>query len=64
MDVGALCGTIGQDDRTVDDVAGELFDDGETELDVRASGGASAKQNAEMSASRVVDDTSTDEAQR
>ncbi len=35
MDLGALCDTIGRDDRTVDDVAGELFDATETELDER-----------------------------
>ncbi len=35
MDLGALCDTIGRDDRTVDDVAGELFDATESELDER-----------------------------
>jgi hypothetical protein len=35
MDLGALCDTIGRDDRTVDDVAGELIDATETELDER-----------------------------
>jgi hypothetical protein len=35
MDLGALCDTIGRDDRTVDDVAGELFDATDAELDER-----------------------------
>ena len=35
MDLGALCDTIGRDDRTVDDIAGELFDATESELDDR-----------------------------
>ncbi len=35
MDLGALCDTIGRDDRTVDDVAGELIDATDTELDER-----------------------------
>jgi hypothetical protein len=35
MDLGALCDTIGRDDRTVDDVAAELFDTTDTELDER-----------------------------
>ncbi len=35
MDLGALCDTIGRDDRTVDDVAAELFDATESELDDR-----------------------------
>jgi hypothetical protein len=35
MDVGALCETIGRVDRTVDDVAGELFDATDAELDER-----------------------------
>ena len=35
MDLGALCDTIGRGDRTVDDVADELFDATETELDER-----------------------------
>jgi len=35
MDLGELCDTIGRGDRTVDDVAGELFDATESELDER-----------------------------
>ncbi len=35
MDLGALCDTIGRDDRTVDDVAGELIDATDAELDER-----------------------------
>jgi hypothetical protein len=35
MDLGALCDTIGRHDRTVDDVAGELVDATDTELDER-----------------------------
>jgi hypothetical protein len=35
MDLGALCDTIGRVDRTVDDVAGELLDATDTELDER-----------------------------
>jgi len=35
MDLGALCDTIGRDDRTVDDIAAELFDATESELDER-----------------------------
>ena len=35
MELGALCDTIGRDDRTVDDVASELFDATESELDER-----------------------------
>jgi hypothetical protein len=38
MDLGALCDTIGRDDRTVDDVAGELFDATDAELDERVRG--------------------------
>ena len=35
MDLGALCDTIGRGDRTVDDVADELFDATDAELDER-----------------------------
>ena len=35
MDLGALCDTIGRDHRTVDDVAGELIDATDAELDER-----------------------------
>src|SRR6056297_3626705 len=35
MDLGGLCDTIGRADRTVDDVAGELFDATDAELDER-----------------------------
>lgn len=35
MDLGALCDTIGRDGRTVDEVAGELFDATDNELDER-----------------------------
>jgi hypothetical protein len=35
MDLGALCDTIGRGGRTVDDVAGELFDATDAELDER-----------------------------
>jgi hypothetical protein len=35
MDLGALCDTIGRADRTVDDVADELFDATDAELDER-----------------------------
>jgi hypothetical protein len=35
MDLGALCDTIGRDDRTVDDIAGELIDATDAELDER-----------------------------
>jgi len=35
MDLGELCDTIGRGDRTVDDVAGELIDATESELDER-----------------------------
>ena len=35
MDLGALCDMIGRDDRTVDDIAGELFDATDAELDER-----------------------------
>lgn len=35
MELGALCDTIGRDDRTVDDVAEELIDATESELDER-----------------------------
>ncbi|HUV17679.1 MAG TPA: HNH endonuclease [Ilumatobacteraceae bacterium] len=38
MDLGALCDTIGRGDRTVDDVADELFDATDTELDERVRG--------------------------
>jgi hypothetical protein len=38
MDLGALCDTIGRGDRTIDEVAGELFDATDAELDERVRG--------------------------
>ncbi len=47
MDLGALCDTIGRDDRTVDDVASELFDATDAELDERVRALESLRRRVE-----------------
>ena len=55
MDLGELCDTIGRGDRTVDDVAGELFDATETELDERVRTLELLRRRVEAEMAELVD---------